>query len=170
MHILRIAARRQMHAHALGLPNRDHRIGDLEHESGAVFNRSAICVGTMIGPVLQELIEQVAIGPVYLHTVKASKFCVLRSFAEGLDDTRNFRRLKCAWRHIIGNWTHHAHMPLGRIALGATGSLPSRNRGSEMRPTCQSCAKIRPPAPCTAFVTNFQASICCGDQIPGTLA
>src|ERR1035438_3681356 len=119
MHILRIAARRQMHAHALGAPNRDHSIGDLKHQSGAVLNRSAIFICTTIGSVLQKLIEQIAIGPVYLHTVKASHLCVLCSIAEGLDDARNFGRLKCARRHIVGNWTHQTHMARGPDSAGS---------------------------------------------------
>jgi hypothetical protein len=45
-----------MHAYALGAPDRDNCIDDLNHEPGTVFNRSAIFVGTMIGSVLQELI------------------------------------------------------------------------------------------------------------------
>ena len=36
--------------------------------------------------------------------------------------------------------------PGGAIALGATGSAPARRLGSEIRPTCQSCRNIRPPA------------------------
>jgi hypothetical protein len=41
--------------------------------------------------------------------------------------------------------------PLALMAEGATGSMPSGcSDGWEMRPTCQSCRKIKPPALCTA--------------------
>ena len=106
MHVLRIAARRQMHAHARCAPNRDHRIGNFKHEPGAVFNRSTVFVGTMISSVLQELIEQVAIGPVYLRSVKACQFGVLGSFSEGFNNARNFGCLKCTRRHIFSSGAH----------------------------------------------------------------
>ena len=118
MHVLRIASRGQMHTHALGAPDGDHRIGYFKHESGTVFNRSTVCVRTMIGSVLQELIDQVAIGSMNLHTVKASQLCVLCSLAEGLNDARDFGRLKCAWRHIIDSGTHQAHMASGSDRAG----------------------------------------------------
>jgi hypothetical protein len=37
-------------------------------------------------------------------------------------------------------------LPLAATALGATGSAPSRKLGSDIRPTCHSCRKMRPPA------------------------
>ena len=54
-----------------------------------------------------------------------------------------------------------------RDRLGATGNAPSRYEGSETRPTCQSCKRMRPPASCTARVTSFQPATCSGDQMPG---
>ena len=50
--------------------------------------------------------------------------------------------------------------PVGAIALGATGSSPFRYIGSDIRPTCQSWSKMRPPALWTARVTSFQPSTC----------
>ena len=58
--------------------------------------------------------------------------------------------------------------PAGAIADGATGSAPSGcSDGCEIRPTCQSCRKIRPPAACTASVTRFQPAICSALWMPG---
>ena len=48
-------------------------------------------------------------------------------------------------------------MPVAAMALGATGSWPLRNSGSEMRPTCQICAKMCPP-----LIVNGL-----GDGLPG---
>ncbi len=61
--------------------------------------------------------------------------------------------------------------PAGRIAEGATGSIWSGcSAGCEMRPTCQSCMNIRPPASCTASDTRRQPSICSRLWIPGVQA
>ena len=50
------------------------------------------------------------------------------------------------------------------IAEGATGSWPLGCRsGCDIRPTCQSCRMIRPPASCTASVTSRQPSICASE-------
>ena len=54
------------------------------------------------------------------------------------------------------------------MAEGATGSAPPGwNDGCEMRPTCQSCSTMGPPAIWTAPVTHFQPSICSALWIPG---
>ena len=58
----------------------------------------------------------------------------------------------------------------GLTALGATGAAPSRKTGSEIRPTCQSCMTMRPPAACTASVICFQPATWASDQMPGVSA
>ncbi len=58
-------------------------------------------------------------------------------------------------------------VPLAAIAEGATGSAPPWKSGCEMRPTCQSCRKIFPPAACTASVTLRQPATCASESIPG---
>jgi hypothetical protein len=55
----------------------------------------------MIGSVLQELIEKVAIGSVYLHSVKTGELRVLCALAEGFNDAGKLSCLKRAWRHVI---------------------------------------------------------------------
>jgi hypothetical protein len=50
---------------------------------------STVFVRAMIGTVLKKLVDEVAIGPVYLHTVKSSDLSVLRAIAESLDDARD---------------------------------------------------------------------------------
>ena len=64
----------------------------------------------MIGSILQELIEEVTIGPMDFDAVKASLFRVVSSFAEGLNDARNFGGLERARRHICSHRTHQAHV------------------------------------------------------------
>src|ERR1035437_3964015 len=103
MHIVCVAAWRQMHTHAPRAPNGDHRIGHFKHEPSAVLNGSAVFVGAMVGSVLKKLVEQVAIGSVYLHAIKASQFRVLGSLAKSLDDAWNLGALKGPWRYILSN-------------------------------------------------------------------
>ena len=81
-------------------------IGNFKHKTCAVFNRTAVFVCAAIGTILQKLIEQIAIGSVYLHAVKAGQLRVLGSFAEGFNDARDFGCLKRARRHIFRYWTY----------------------------------------------------------------
>ena len=61
--------------------------------------------------------------------------------------------------------------PGGMIADGATGNMPSGcSDGCEIRPTCQSCRKMRPPAAWTASVTSRQPSTCSRLWMPGVQA
>jgi hypothetical protein len=53
-------------------PNGDHCISDFKHEPSAVFNRPTIFIRAVIGTVLKELVDQVAIGSVDLHAIKTS--------------------------------------------------------------------------------------------------
>jgi len=74
----------------------------------------------MVGSVLQEMIEQVAIRPVYLSTPsKPAKLRVFCTRTEGLDNAWNFGRLKRAWRYIIGNRAHQAYMARGPDSAGS---------------------------------------------------
>ena len=52
-------------------------------------------------------------------------------------------------------------LPLARIADGATGAPPfGCSEVCEMRPTCQSWMKMRPPRSCTRSVTLRQPATC----------
>ena len=53
--------------------------------------------------------------------------------------------------------------------LHVGGSGYDHLAGWEMRPTCQSCRRIWPPAWCTALVTSFHPATCSCDQMPGVL-
>ncbi|KAG1241947.1 hypothetical protein G6F65_023261 [Rhizopus arrhizus] len=61
----------------------------------------------------------------------------------------------------------------GALATGRVPALtgwppPGCSEACDMRPTCQSWAKIVPCAACTAWVTCFQPATCSADQMPGT--
>ena len=68
---MRIAPRREVHAHAARAPDGDRRVGDLEHQACTILDRSAVFIGPMIGAILQELVEQIAVGPVDLDAIEA---------------------------------------------------------------------------------------------------
>src|SRR5689334_9526117 len=54
-HVMGIAARGQVHSNVVIAPNGDDRIRDFKHEPGAIFDRTAIIVGAVIGFVLKKL-------------------------------------------------------------------------------------------------------------------
>ena len=58
------AARRDADADAIGSPDRDCGLRDLQEEARAVFNGAAIFIRTLVGAVLEELIGQVAVRAV----------------------------------------------------------------------------------------------------------
>src|ERR1019366_1912109 len=110
MHILCIAAWRQMHSHPLGAPNRDDRIRDFQHQPGTFLDRAAVFVCAMVGAILEKLVEQIAIGSVYFYAVKTGQLRVLRALSIGLDNAGNLRLVECAWRYIFGEGPNQAHM------------------------------------------------------------
>ena len=81
----------------------------------------------MIDAVLQELIEQIAIGAVDLDAVEASALRVLGALAIAFDDRRGFHRAaaRAARTYSVFGRTRLT-LPSGFIALDDTGSSPSR--------------------------------------------
>ena len=63
-------------------PHRDGGIGDLEHQPGTVLDRAAVFIGPMVRAVLQELVEQIAVGAVDLDAVEAGRLGVLGACAK----------------------------------------------------------------------------------------
>ncbi len=66
-----VAARRQVHAHAARAPYRYAGVDHFHQQAGAVFQRTAVLVGALVGAVLQELVQQVAVGGMHFNAVKA---------------------------------------------------------------------------------------------------
>ena len=48
----------------------DHRVGDLQHESQAIIDRTTILIHPLVGGGLEELVREVAAGRVDLNAVK----------------------------------------------------------------------------------------------------
>ena len=59
-----------------------HGPGNLEREPHAVFQAATVIVGTPVGSIPQELVKQVTVRPVDLHTIKARLPGILRAFSE----------------------------------------------------------------------------------------
>ena len=69
-------------------------LGDLQHQPRAVLDRAAIGVGALVGAVLGELLEQIAVGTVDFDAVEAGLQCILRGALEVVDDAWNFGELE----------------------------------------------------------------------------
>ena len=100
-----------MHADAIGSPHIDGGVGDLEHEPRAIFQRAAVAIGAMIGPVLKKLIEQITIGAVNFDAVETGAFRVHRAFSKRLDHARNLRAVQRAGSDKFFQRTNQADVP-----------------------------------------------------------
>ena len=92
-----IASRGQVHSHTLASPDGNHGVGDFQHQTGAIFHRPTIGVLTVVGFVLQKLIEQVAIGAMNLDAVKTGPLRILRTLALSSDNAWNLLQLQRPW-------------------------------------------------------------------------
>ena len=82
-----VAAWGEVHADAAGAEDGDCGVGGFEHEAGAIFDGAAVLVGAVVGAVLEELVEEVAVGSVEFDAVEACGLGVLCAAAEGFDDS-----------------------------------------------------------------------------------
>src|SRR5262249_60314896 len=138
-----------------------HLVDDLEQEPHTVLDAASIRVRALVGAIAQELIDQIAVGAMYLDTVEASCKRVPRSLRILCDDAGDLGRLKRAWRGDLLEAVAVKAFAFGLMADGAIGRAPPGwKEGWEMRPTCQSWSTMRPPQASTALVTHFQPATC----------
>ena len=71
-------------------PDGDHGVGDFQHQPGPLLDGAAIGVGAMVRDVLQELVEQVAVGAMDFDAVETGGLGVLGAAPVGFDDRRGF--------------------------------------------------------------------------------
>ena len=110
-----------------GAPDRDDGVRHFQHQPGAVLDRAAVGVGALVAAVLQELVEQIAVGAMHLDAVEAGGLGVLGALAIGLDDAGDFVESPARAASTKGaSGRSRLTWPLGAMALGATGSAPSR--------------------------------------------
>ena len=100
-HVVTIAARRQVQAHAIRAPDAGHGIGDLLQETHAVLDRSAILVGAPVAAVLQELVDQITVGAVDFDPVETRPLGVFGPLAIGFDNARDLVGFKGAGRFVF---------------------------------------------------------------------
>src|ERR1700723_911184 len=81
-----------------------HLRNDFEQKASAVLFRPAVCIRALVGSVLQELLDQVTIGALQLHSVKSSLDRVQRGLTERADndgDVRSLQGSRNLSRHLL---------------------------------------------------------------------
>jgi predicted O-linked N-acetylglucosamine transferase (SPINDLY family) len=155
-HAMRVAARCEMQADALRAPNGDRRVHGFQHEPGAVLDGAAVGVRALVGAVLQELVEQVAVGAMQLHAIEAGRQGVLSRAAVVGDDAGNLFELQGPWHGIRALGPQQADMTLrgdgARCDRGCRGVRratphPARAR----RPAGRSVGRGPPPVEPASF-------------------
>ena len=129
-HAVRIGARREVHADTAGAPHRGDGVRHLQMQTRAVLDGAAVGVGALVAAVLQELVEQVAVGAVDLDAVEARALGVLRALAERLDDAGDLAGLERARRLVGGLRPEQAHVAGWRRRRWAPPAARRRDRRS----------------------------------------
>ena len=122
-HVVRVAARGEVDADAARAEDGDGGVGGLHQQAGAVLDGAAVAVGAAVGAVLQELVEQVAVGGVQLDTVEAGALGIGGGLAELLDDGGDLLRFQGAGRDIGTLRAEQADMALRGDGTGSDGRL-----------------------------------------------
>src|SRR6185437_13194031 len=73
--------RRQSHADAVAAPLGDQSLGRLDQEAGSIDRAAAITIGSLVGLVAQELVDQIAVGAVQFDAIEAGAFGAGRGVA-----------------------------------------------------------------------------------------
>ena len=100
-HPVKRSARANAHRNPVAAPHRRDRLHNFQHEAAAVFDRTAIGIGSLIAAVLQKLIGQIAVGSVKFDALKARGSGSLRGLAIILDDARDFSDVQRAVRRRL---------------------------------------------------------------------
>src|SRR3546814_11007132 len=87
-----------------------------------VFQRSAVSIGALVGRVAQKLVNQVAVGAVYFHTIKAGGNGVACALSKRSHD---------AGKLFDGQGARHRvrHLALGSVDPTQIGRAEGRERG-----------------------------------------
>ncbi len=118
-----VGAWREMHADASRAEYGDCGVGGFEHEAGAVLDGAAVLVGAVVGAVLQELVEEVAVGSVELYSIEACGLRVLCAATEGFYDSFDLVGFECAWDGIVALWAEEADVAGCGDGAGSDGLL-----------------------------------------------
>ena len=118
-----VSAGGEVHADAAGTEDGDGGVGAFEHEAGTVLDGTAVLVGALVGAVLEELVEEIAVGAVDLDAVEAGSLGVLCAAAKGLDDARDFAGFKGARDGVGGFGFEDVEVAGGGDGAGGDGEL-----------------------------------------------
>jgi hypothetical protein len=130
---MRPSTRVKMQTNPGSSPNGNHGVNCFEHKPGTVLDRSTIFVGAMITHILEKLVEQVAIGPVELDSIKASRECIFGSSPVLGHNSGNFIELKGARSHKRLFRANQAHVSIR--SDGARGNGKSAIQINRVRDT-----------------------------------
>ena len=112
--------RRHADADTIGAHDLDHGIDDFQRQAGAVFDRTAVGVGALVGTRGHELLQQIGVGRVHFHHVEAGALGALRGLAVFLDDLGNLLGLERARRgRILQTFAAVLELDIGLRALTA---------------------------------------------------
>src|SRR5882757_8744236 len=100
-HAVVSTGRRKPDAHAIAPPYTRYRLGDLTQETGAIRRRSAIPISPLVGPITQELVDQIAVGGVEFHAIEAGGLGAPCAFGESAHDAGDLGDFESAGRHEL---------------------------------------------------------------------
>src|SRR5262249_17455404 len=128
-HAVEGSARRDPDTDAPGTPDAHERPDHLEKEPRAVLDRAAIAVCSLVAVVLEELVEQMAIGGHELDAIEAGLLRIESSGAVLLDDPGNLGRFQSPVRRRLRKaiWSDNEDAwirPIGGIDRGSDRLLP----------------------------------------------
>ena len=96
--VLIIRDRREADAGAISPDGGGDGSGRLNHEADAVFGRTAIRIGALVGGIAEELVQQITIGGVQLDPIKPGRNGILRRRHKFGGEPRQLGQLKRARR------------------------------------------------------------------------
>ncbi len=144
---LNALTRRKADADTFARPDSQDRVRHLKREAQTIFDRTAVCVGAMIGLVLEKLLDEITVGSMDFDTVKTGFLGVLRRRHVIADNRLDLFDCQGMRLGEVVKTAGDECLPLAWMADGATGAAPfGCNDTCEMRPTCQSWMKILPLA------------------------
>src|SRR5882757_6727972 len=126
---VQVAPRREVHADAAGAEDGDGGVGALEHEAGAIFDGATVFIGAMVGAVLEELVEEVAVGSVEFDAVEACGLGVLCAATEGFDDALDLASFESARGDEGTLWAQETDCAFSGDGAGRDGKLTVEELG-----------------------------------------
>jgi hypothetical protein len=117
-------------------PHIGNALRDLKEQADAVRHRSPVRIGSLVGTVPHELIEQITVGAVDLHAIESGKHRVSRRATKLLDDVRKLVERQRARRDEWSEPVIGCRLPAGGNRRRCDGeAFPRLQRGMRHAPT-----------------------------------